>query len=58
MQKSVKDLKLNTIIADKLLLKLDLKQSTLFHHVTRFLDLFSSLLLYVFKKINALGYKI
>ena len=49
MQKSVKDLKLNTIIADKLLLKLDLKQSTLFHHVTRFLDLFSSRLLYVFK---------
>lgn len=29
MQKSVKDLKLNTIIADKLLLKLDLKQSPL-----------------------------
>jgi len=49
MQKSVKDLKLNTIIADKLLLKLDLKQSALFCHITRFLDLFSSRLLYVFK---------
>jgi len=40
MQKSVKDLKLNTIIVDKLLLKLDLKQSTLFHHITRFFRFF------------------
>jgi len=42
MQKSVKDLKLNTIIADKLWLKIDLKQSTLLHQITNFSDLFSS----------------